>query len=74
MPNSSISGQATGERADFFRFSAKKDQRILIDCWAVDRILDTDFFNGLTWDGKWLPGRGLRPRRAARAARRVSTR
>jgi Bacterial pre-peptidase C-terminal domain len=31
---SSISGQATGERADFFRFSAKKDQRILIDCWA----------------------------------------
>jgi hypothetical protein len=31
---STVNGQITGERADFFRFTAKKDQRILIDCWA----------------------------------------
>ncbi len=28
---SSISGQTTGERADFFRFAAKKGQRVLIE-------------------------------------------
>ncbi|HEY2147216.1 MAG TPA: hypothetical protein VGH32_04720, partial [Pirellulales bacterium] len=31
---STINAQATGERADFFRFSAKKDQRVLIESWA----------------------------------------
>ncbi len=31
---SSISGQTSGERADFFRIAAKKGQRVLIDCWA----------------------------------------
>ncbi len=31
---SSISGQTTGERADFFRFAAKKGQRVLIESWA----------------------------------------
>jgi hypothetical protein len=31
---STINGQASGERADFFRIAAKKDQRVLIESWA----------------------------------------
>jgi hypothetical protein len=31
---SSVNGQMSPERADFFRFAAKKGQRVLVDCWA----------------------------------------
>ena len=37
-----VNGQADKDGADYFRFSAEKGQRILVDCWAqrVDSLMD----------------------------------